>query len=76
MKDGRTNAPIYSCPDCGWDIEMPIPEVTSNDRDATNCGGDRSPWVAQSVLCQNLAVRRVDRVELLAFRADCRVVSR
>lgn len=34
MNDGRNNAPIYSCPDCGWDIEMPMPEVTSNDRDA------------------------------------------
>ncbi len=36
---------------------------------------DRSPWVAQPILCQNLAVRRINRVELLTIRADRRVVS-
>jgi predicted RNA-binding Zn-ribbon protein involved in translation (DUF1610 family) len=34
MNDGRNNAPIYSCPDCGWDIQMPTSEVASNDCDA------------------------------------------
>jgi DNA-directed RNA polymerase subunit RPC12/RpoP len=23
----------YRCPDCGWDIETLVPEVTSNERD-------------------------------------------
>jgi DNA-directed RNA polymerase subunit RPC12/RpoP len=34
MNDGRNNATTYRCPDCGWDIEMPILAVTSNERDA------------------------------------------
>jgi len=31
MNDERTNAPLYRCPDCGWDIDIPTPEVTSSE---------------------------------------------
>src|SRR5262249_60245309 len=35
----------------------------------------RSPGVAQSVLYEDFAVCRIDRVELLTVGADCRLVS-
>ena len=28
----------YRCPDCGWDIETLLSEVTSNERDAYQSG--------------------------------------
>ena len=34
MSDERNNAALYRCPDCGWDIDMPAPELTLNDRDS------------------------------------------
>jgi predicted RNA-binding Zn-ribbon protein involved in translation (DUF1610 family) len=42
MNDERTNAPLYRCPDCGWDIDITTPEVTANDRESY-----------QSVVCPN-----------------------
>jgi hypothetical protein len=55
---------------CHW-----ISECGSTKSVAANRDGQRSPGVAQPVLYEDFAVRRVNRVELLTVGADCRLVS-